>query len=434
MKGKLGILGTLVLTVSLVVGCQQQPASTSVGELTRTSTELVLIEDCSQASSIYASPDLRRIAYTAKVSNKWFVVVDGQEGKQYDVVGSIAFSPDSKHFAYTGKVYTDGGSGKWFVVLDGVEGKQYDGVGWLTFSPDSKHVAYTAEVGDNWLMVLDGVEGTKYDNAAFPTFSPDSKRFAYVAEVGDNWLMVLDGVEGKQYDGGGVLFPTFGPDSRRLAYFAFVKPGHRWFVVVDGQEGKKYEISSVDETVAGFELVFSPDSKRIAYSGCKRITYSGTVDSPEAGDKWFVEKWFVVVDGQEGKQYDVVGSIAFSPDSKHFAYTAKVYTDGGSGKWFVVVDGQEGKQYDSVGYPTFSPDSKHVAYTANLGDSVFGGKCFVVVDGVEGKQYDGVAGVGWSYEYGTFIRSVNIVFDSSDSFRYVGREGNKVYLVKEKIR
>jgi hypothetical protein len=117
MRKKLGILGTLVLTVLLVIGCQQQAPSTSVGPLTRTSTEVVLIDDCSQALDIYDSPDLRRIAYTAKVGNKKFVVLDGQEGKQYDWVDELTFSPDSKRFAYIAE-----GGNKRFVVLDGQEG------------------------------------------------------------------------------------------------------------------------------------------------------------------------------------------------------------------------------------------------------------------------------------------------------------------------
>jgi hypothetical protein len=51
----------------------------------------------------------------------------------------------------------------------------------------------------------------------------------------------------------------------------------------------------------------------------------------------------VVVDGKEQKQYDGTGSLVFSPDSKHVAYAAKA-----DNKWFVVVDGKEGKSYDEL--------------------------------------------------------------------------------------
>ncbi len=53
--------------------------------------------------------------------------------------------------------------------------------------------------------------------------------------------------------------------------------------------------------------------------------------------------WFVVVDGKEAKRYDGIGTLIFSPDSKRMAYVA-----GAGNKYFVVVDGKEGKQYDSI--------------------------------------------------------------------------------------
>ena len=97
-------------------------------------------------------------------------------------------------------------------------------------------------------------------------------------------------------------------------------------------------------------------------------------------------KRFVVVDGQ-GKQYDRIEkqSLVFSPDSRRMGYVAR-----GDGKWFVVVDGQEKRQYDlrgdAPGYMpgihrsdisfAFSPDSQRVGYLAHSG----WGK-FVVVDG-----------------------------------------------------
>ncbi len=58
--------------------------------------------------------------------DKWFIVVDGVEGKQYDEVELVPykFSGDFKQLVYKAK-----NGGKWFVVLNGVEGKQYDGSG-----------------------------------------------------------------------------------------------------------------------------------------------------------------------------------------------------------------------------------------------------------------------------------------------------------------
>jgi len=144
-------------------------------------------------------------------------------------------------------------------------------------------------------------------------------------------------------------------------------------------------------------FIASADGKRVAYV------------AKEA------DKQFVVIDGQEGKQYDaiVTGRLIFSPDSQRVAYVAKE-----GNKQFVVFDGQEDKQYDSIGPAIFSPDSRRVAYVAQVGD-----KQFVVVDGEEGRKYDAIVGIGWQ-----------IVFDSPDSIHYLARKGNSIFLVEEMIK
>ena len=144
----------------------------------------------------------------------------------------------------------------------------------------------------------------------------------------------------------------------------------------------------------------SPDSRRVAYMA-------------RVGNKWFV-----VVDGKEEKQYDSImeGTPIFSPDSRRVAYGARV-----GNKQFVVVDGKEEKQYDGIGAgtPIFSPDSRCVAYMAGVGN-----KCFVVVDGKEEKQYDGIVTLGGG----------RVIFDSPDSLHYLAIKGSSIYLVEERIR
>jgi hypothetical protein len=55
--------------------------------------------------------------------------------------------------------------GKWLVVVDGQEGAEYDGIleGGLLFSPDGQRVAYRAQKGEKWLVVVDGQAGAEYD-------------------------------------------------------------------------------------------------------------------------------------------------------------------------------------------------------------------------------------------------------------------------------
>jgi len=207
------------------------PTPTPTPTLNRIVSERLIVEiDLSSwvSEPPTISPDSKRVAYPAGVDNKYFVVVDGVEAKQYDSLGgdSIIFSPDSNRVAYAAQL-----GDKRFVVVDGVEGKQYDdiGEGSLIFSPDSQRVAYEARQGDKWFIVVDGVEGKQYDNTGVGSliFSPDSQLVAYAAVLGNKWYMVVDKDEGKEYDviimagGGRIVFDS--PNS--LHYLAMKGSG-----------------------------------------------------------------------------------------------------------------------------------------------------------------------------------------------------------------
>ena len=68
------------------------------------------------------SPEGRRLAYAALRSGKWFVVVDGAEGRPYDDIHNLQFTADGSHYVYTARR-----GAKYFVVADGAEGRAYDG-------------------------------------------------------------------------------------------------------------------------------------------------------------------------------------------------------------------------------------------------------------------------------------------------------------------
>jgi Tol biopolymer transport system component len=317
---------------------------------------------------------------------------------------AVTVSPDSRRVAYVARR-----GGKQFVVVDGVEGKEYGGIGerTLLFSPDSRRVAYVARRGGKQFVVVDGVEGKEYDSAGTAVFSPDGTRVAYDARQGGKAFVVVDGVEGKEYESLRNGTNLFGPFAYLQQYVenpigetvgfspdsrrvAYVaQSGGKEFLVVDGVEGKEQQVIPA--------FVFSPDSRRVAYVATRRGKQS------------------VVVDGVEGPAYDGIaqGTLRFSPDSRRVAYVARQ-----GGKQFVVVDEMKGKEYDFLGAPVFSPDSTRVAY-----DGYRAGRMFVVVDGLEGKEYD--SRYVWH----------RILF-SPDSRRvaYVARQGGKQFVVVDEMK
>ena len=68
------------------------------------------------------------MAYIACKGNKWCVVVNGNEGKEYDgiVSHSLVFSPDSSRLGYAAAV-----GKKQLAIVDGDEGNLYEGIGLL---------------------------------------------------------------------------------------------------------------------------------------------------------------------------------------------------------------------------------------------------------------------------------------------------------------
>lgn len=292
--------------------------------------------------SLTLSPNNARLAYVARKTDGWHLIVSGVEGPPAAEISAPVFSPDSRHIAGIA-----GQGGKYWITRDGKPGKAYAAIieGSLTFSGNSARLAYVAREGKQYRMVLDGQAGPGFDQIGPPVFSPDSKHLAYAARQGKRWLVVRDGKAGplKDYAWG----PLFSADSRRLAYTARV--GRKAQVIVDGRAGRSHD--------AVFNYQFSPNGKRLAYI--------------IRDDRHF----HAVIDGVEGKAYARIPtarpSLRFSPDSKRVAYVAQ-----NAGAEFIVVNGVEGERFDFIEGPVFSPDSRRLAYVVCENQ-----KAFMVIDG-----------------------------------------------------
>ncbi len=197
------------------------------------------------------------------------------------------------------------------------------------------------------------------------TISIDSLHYCYPVRRLGGRVLRQDGVDGPPYQQ--IAGIAYSRDGRRLAYCATKSATNggsvAHVVVVDGKEGKPYY-----RGVAKDHLVFSPDSRHFAYAA--RLP-----DGREV----------VVLDGVESEPIDGFHTLKFSPDSRRFAYAAMRKE-----LWSVVLDGNAGESFvdgirpDSI---TFSPDSRRLGYVAARG-----GKNMAVVDGRIGKTNDGIHG------------------------------------------
>ena len=212
-------------------------------------------DKCADSGPVTYSPDGQRIACKIWKGYKKIVVIDEEEGKQYDWTGFPMFSPDSQIAAYKAKL----GSG-WFIVYAHIDGKQKEGkyydeiisvifypkthqyLGFFIFSPASSLV-YGARDNRGKFVVHDSIEGKPYDEVRFLIFSPDGKEFAYKAKLGDKWFVVLNHEEGRAYEE--IVSIATHPDSRRLGFVVFVdsglptykaRIGEEWFLVSGSKE------------------------------------------------------------------------------------------------------------------------------------------------------------------------------------------------------
>lgn len=158
------------------------------------------------------SPDSTRCAFViCTIDDKYRVVVDGHESHLYDDISSFTFSPDSKHFAFVGKI-----DGKQCMVIDGRQEKLYDYINYCYysvgtahvssgdphFSSDSQHLAYSASINDKMCMIIDGQEHNYHNCVGTPTFISDNKHVTYfISDNNQNTLVVDDTICTPQFSG-----------------------------------------------------------------------------------------------------------------------------------------------------------------------------------------------------------------------------------------
>ena len=376
------------------------------------------------------SRDGRRFAFVASRRGKCFVVVDGTEGRNYEITGGrwpiadLVFSPTGRHVAY--KTRRGGGN---YLVVDEKEFGPYDdvvtdeagtvpGIGDFRFADSDEYFSYRAKTGGGMVACRGWIHDGKISLATsreYETIGAGSpvwlrgKRgknghlFAFIArEGGKEFIGLLPEPENKdRRDNKPKMYDLIQRGSLTCAPnktlgFVARDENNKWRAIVGGREWKPCDrIGQLMHSPRGHRwactarmggniLMLVDGKEGPAYSG---IRYQGTVFA--AGDTRVVYAAvtdggsLVVVEGREGDRYREVdgGSILFGPRRRRMAYTA-----GDGEKHFVILDGWRGPSFERVSNLHFSPSGRRFAYRSKDGL-----KNYVVIDGKSMGPYEDIA-------------------------------------------
>ncbi|PIQ76476.1 hypothetical protein COU78_06765 [Candidatus Peregrinibacteria bacterium CG10_big_fil_rev_8_21_14_0_10_49_24] len=379
-----------------------------------------------------------KLVFTAWKSKKPLVVIDGEEGKQYDVIQKPVISPDGERVSYvvgqasdtTIEVTTPGGcntaecieifrnmAGRtpgnrkytYYVITDGSQSTPYDEVRELTFSGNGKNIGFLGRRASQWFAVINGVEGSAYEESKALQFSEDGTEYVYAARKGSNWQLVRGGLQSEitpiPSAVGSVLLFRFQSNT-----YGYADPSGRF--TIGNTQG-------ISKPIPGFFLQVGPDNTTVALlrqaggSRARVVLYD-----TETGKETLHNPYENIVQSLislTGKT-----NLIFSEDAKHSAYPLLII-DGESSMQTMVVDGTRQAAYSTVSSPVFAPSGVSVAYTAIKLDAESGSKkALAVVNGHEGPLYDEIIG--------------EIQFNENETkVRYLTKNDGELLWVEQKV-
>lgn len=209
-----------------------------------------------------------------------------QEGRKYDSIQYLEFSPSGEHLAFFAQNQSN-----WFLVLDGQpRSESFPNVMPLVFQPRGASWAFPACGTTNICqMIVDGRPEKIYEQLTSPVYSADGKKLAYLAEANGKWYAIINGA-------------IIGPPMEDHASFGFSPDSSRFFVA--GTEKKLGWTYFVDGVAGpGFvqlsPIVFSNDGKHYVYGGSEM----------QLGFKKNQTSGLIVADGKEGPLFHGSGLL-----------------------------------------------------------------------------------------------------------------------------
>lgn len=303
-----------------------------------------------------------------------------------------------------------------FLHVDGkqVPGSECPGYGPVHFSPDGKRYAAQCQVqsAKGHSLVVDGKKGQEYDFIERVGFTPDSSRVVYVARMGRQVFVVTGEEESDGYQrvvgpDPAALPVAFGAGGKRIGY-AVQTMNSQCGVVVDGK------LTLLPPPSCVTEVSFSPDGLRYASLGGRTLIVDGAVQNKDA--RVFANRTTLGI------------GVVFSPDSKHIAYLATIPSD--TSKAALVVDDRQILLPSPQAFmPTFTPDGRHFVFAATAGAGFpLGQELIIYVDGRPAARFPGGGG-------NTFPWVTNY-FDTTDKNGpawEMGPDGVLTFLVKDGV-
>jgi hypothetical protein len=325
------------------------------------------------AAVVFGSDGPRtHLAYQATEKGKHYVVVNGQRMGGYESINKVKGLPGIWDFQFNGNNFLyrhKQGSGQRAVLgyIDErgrsrtASSKSYKSMraetpvpmGGKPHKDYGEPVAFVGEIAPGQLQVLKIPGNTPVDGKVWKTIpgrvlqaSPaNNGEMAYIAGNTD-WVVVVGGKEWPLCYETGWLMSS--PSGKTWAVAARMKKGGNIAMMVNGVPGKEYAKIQHGKTL------FPAGDERVVF-GAKTLGGSKTPAH-------------IVVNGKEGKAFAQVrgDSVVFSADKKAMAYVA-----GDGIKDFVVLNGVEGKAYDEVADLRFSPAKSLLIYRARRGTEHF---------------------------------------------------------------
>ena len=320
----------------------------------------------SEISRLTISPDGKRVSYRCALVGKQQAVVDGVPGQVYDNVRDFYYSPDSRHLAHVvqmGNMIT--------ILLDGKSIEESAAFGDVLFSANSAQLIYTIRPeggGHSSLVVYDLKSGTKSVTECLEApmaMNSDTSRLAVAVRDGDKQRVIDFAIASpkeniRTSEGYKTVSDLAVSSDGKAVAFVGVRDKKR-YLVINGKEELLPEGTAVNGSP-----VIRPDLKG-----------AGIVLSHMDANVKITAVYWAFEGKLKLKAYEQIQELVYNRDGTAFAYVAKK-----NDRWFVVINGVEGPEFDMVVTPKFSPDGSKLIYRARANK-----KRLVVVADIAKKEH-----------------------------------------------